>query len=43
MKSQDQRDDNRDPQPKVPYERPELKKIGMLRDVTAQVTTDESG
>ncbi len=32
-----------DSKPKVPYQRPELKRVGKLRDVTAQKTgTDAS-
>jgi len=41
VKSEDQRVDIIQPKPKAPYERPELKKIGQLRDVTATTTTDD--
>ena len=35
MKPQDHRDEIAHPKRKAPYERPELKKIGKLCDVTA--------
>jgi hypothetical protein len=35
MKSQDERPEIADPKPKAPYTRPELKRVGTLRDVTA--------
>ena len=38
MKPQDKQADIADPKPKAPYQRPELKRIGTLRDVTAQTT-----
>jgi len=37
MKSQDKQDESADPKLKAPYQRPELKRVGTLRDVTAQV------
>jgi hypothetical protein len=38
MKPQDMQADIADPKPKAPYQRPELKRIGTLRDVTAQTS-----
>ena len=38
MKSQDTRDEIADPTLKTPYQRPELKRVGVLRDVTAQMS-----
>ncbi len=38
MKSQDERVDTVESKPKVPYQRPELKRVGKLRDVTASKT-----
>ena len=38
MKPQDKRPEIADPKPKAPYQRPELKRAGTLRDVTAQAT-----
>jgi len=38
MKPQDKQADIADPKPKAPYQRPELKRVGTLRDVTAQKT-----
>jgi hypothetical protein len=35
MESQDKRDEIADPKLKAPYQRPELKRVGTLRDVTA--------
>jgi hypothetical protein len=35
MNPQEKRPEIADPKPKAPYQRPELKKIGKLRDVTA--------
>jgi hypothetical protein len=37
MESQDKRDEIADPKLKAPYQRPELKRVGTLRDVTAQI------
>jgi hypothetical protein len=37
MNPQGKPDENTRPTPKVPYQRPELKRVGTLRDVTAQV------
>lgn len=39
MEPQDQRDEIAHPKRKAPYERPELRKIGKLRDVTAVTAT----
>jgi hypothetical protein len=36
MKPQDKQPEIGDPTPKAPYQRPELKRAGTLRDVTAQ-------
>jgi len=36
MKPQDKHTDIADPKQKAPYQRPELKRVGTLRDVTAQ-------
>lgn len=38
MKSEQNRDDATESRPKVPYQRPELKWVGKLRDVTTQKT-----
>ncbi len=38
MKPQDDRVDTVEAKPKAPYQRPELKRVGKLRDVTAQKT-----
>ncbi len=38
MKPQEKRADTAESKPKVPYQRPELKRVGKLRDVTAQKT-----
>ena len=35
MKPQDKRPEIADPMPKAPYQRPELKRLGTLRDITA--------
>ena len=35
MKPQDKRPEIADPKPKAPYQRPELKRLGILRDITA--------
>ncbi|MBI2902708.1 MAG: hypothetical protein HYY12_03850 [Candidatus Methylomirabilis oxyfera] len=35
MNPQEKRPEIADPKPKAPYERPELKRLGTLRDVTA--------
>ena len=40
MKSQDQRAEIADPKAKTPYQRPELKRVGNLRDVTALASLD---
>jgi len=40
VKPDEQPDNMSPPKPKAPYERPELKKIGRLRDVTAAGTED---
>ncbi len=39
MKPQDERADTVEAKPKAPYQRPELKRVGKLRDVTAQQKT----
>jgi len=39
MKPEAQPGDTAQPKRKAPYERPELKKIGQLRDVTAATKT----
>ncbi len=39
MKPQEKQTEVTDSKPKVPYERPELKRVGKLRDVTAQGKT----
>ena len=36
MKPQDKQAESAEPKPKAPYQRPELKRVGTLRDVTAQ-------
>jgi len=42
MDSKDKQPELSSPNPKVPYQRPELKRVGTLRDVTAQKTgTDQ--
>jgi hypothetical protein len=38
MNSRDKRAEIIDPTPRAPYERPELKKIGKLRDITANTS-----
>jgi hypothetical protein len=38
MKPQDEQAESAEPKPKAPYQRPELKRAGTLRDVTAQAT-----
>ena len=38
MKTQEKRAEVTDSKPKVSYQRPELKRVGKLRDVTAQKT-----
>jgi hypothetical protein len=38
MESQDKRDEIPDPKAKAPYTRPELKRVGKLRDVTAKAS-----
>ena len=38
MDSEDKQSDLSSPTPKAPYQRPELKRVGKLRDVTAQKT-----
>ena len=38
MKPQDKRPEIADPRPKAPYQGPELKRAGTLRDVTAAAT-----
>jgi len=38
MKPQDEQVEGAEPKPKAPYQRPELKRVGTLRDVTAQTT-----
>jgi hypothetical protein len=38
MKPQDKQAESAEPKPKAPYQRPELKRAGTLRDVTAQAT-----
>ena len=43
MKPQDKQADIADPKPKAPYQRPELKRVGTLRDVTAQKTGNTIG
>jgi len=43
MKPEEQRDDIAPPKPKAPYQRPELKKVGRLRDVTAQASPGDAG
>ena len=40
MKHRDEQVEAGDTHTKAPYERPELKKVGRLRDVTAQATPD---
>jgi len=40
MKNQVKRNESPERQQKAPYERPELKKVGGLRDVTAAGTED---
>jgi hypothetical protein len=40
MKTQDKRVENAVPPPKAPYTRPELKRVGTLRDVTAEASPD---
>ena len=35
MKPQDKQPEIADPKPKAPYQRPELKRVGTLRDLTA--------
>ena len=43
MKPQDQRPEIAEPKPKAPYQRPEFKRVGTLRDLTAQAMgTSES-
>ncbi len=39
MKPQEKRADTVELKPKAPYQRPELKRVGKLRDVTAVVKT----
>jgi hypothetical protein len=49
MKPRDQQGEIVDPKPKSPYQRPELKRLGTLRDITAITVAspgldlDESG
>ena len=38
MKAQNERDERTTPTPKAPYQRPELKRVGTLRDVTARTS-----
>ena len=40
MKPQDKRVEGTVPTPKAPYQRPELKRVGVLRDVTALASLD---
>ena len=35
MKPQDKQAESAEPKPKAPYQRPELKRVGTLRDITA--------
>jgi len=43
MNPQEKRPEIADPKPRAPYQRPALKRVGTLRDVTAQATgMDES-
>ena len=35
MKPQDKQAESAEPKPKAPYQRPELKRLGILRDITA--------
>jgi hypothetical protein len=35
MKQESKRDEIADPKPKAPYQRPDLRRVGTLRDVTA--------
>jgi hypothetical protein len=39
VKSQNERDERTIPAPKAPYTRPELKRVGTLRDVTAGIAS----
>ncbi len=41
MKPQEKRADTVESKPKAPYRRPELKRVGKLRDVTAQKTGND--
>jgi len=43
MEPQDDRDESSGSQVKAPYQRPELKRIGRLRDVTAVTATIGAG
>jgi hypothetical protein len=43
MEEESKRGENANPQPRVPYKRPELKRAGMLRDVTAQTPSTDFG
>jgi hypothetical protein len=43
MEPRGKRGENANPQARVPYERPELKQAGMLRDVTAQTPSTDFG
>jgi hypothetical protein len=38
MTPRDKRAEIVDPKPKAPYERPELKRLGTLRDITANTS-----
>jgi hypothetical protein len=43
MELQDERPEIADPKPKAPYQRPELKRVGTLRDVTAVTAVSVRG
>ena len=38
MKPEEKRVESTTPSPKAPYQRPELKRVGKLRDVTAKAS-----
>ena len=38
MEPQDERPELTDPKPRAPYQRPELKRAGTLRDITANMS-----
>ncbi len=43
MKPQEKQTEVTDSKPKTPYQRPELRRVGKLRDVTAAVKTGNPG